>query len=126
VLVNKRRGSRGFGPTADLDPAGFDELFARQCFDPLTSWSARSLPAWHRGDTEAIVSLDSMAGHVGLETGGAPRYGATKAALTALSRLVGGRVQSGGVARQHPSRPGPVYTDGASTDRIDQLRQRRR
>src|SRR5438477_11830328 len=66
----------------------------------------------------SIVSLDSMAGHVGLNGGAA--YGATKAALTALSRSWAAEFSPAGV-RVNTVAPGTVYTDGAGADRIEQL-----
>jgi NAD(P)-dependent dehydrogenase (short-subunit alcohol dehydrogenase family) len=59
-----------------------------------------------------------MAGRVGLAGGAA--YGATKAALTALSRAWAAEFSPAGV-RVNTVAPGPVYTAGASPERIEQL-----
>jgi len=116
VLINNG-GLSWFGPTADLDPAAFDALFAsnvRSAYQ-LVGAIAPGMASRGRG---SIVSLDSMAGHVGLNGGAA--YGATKAALTALSRSWAAEFSPAGV-RVNTVAPGPVYTDGASADRIEQL-----
>jgi len=116
VLINNG-GLAWFGPTADLDPAAFDALFAsnvRSAYQ-LVGAIAPGMASRGRG---SIVSLDSMAGHVGLNGGAA--YGATKAALTALSRSWAAEFSPAGV-RVNTVAPGPVYTDGASADRIEQL-----
>jgi NAD(P)-dependent dehydrogenase (short-subunit alcohol dehydrogenase family) len=65
-----------------------------------------------------IVSIDSMAGHVGLPGGAA--YGATKGALTALSRSWAAEFSPAGV-RVNTVAPGPVYTGGASPENIAAL-----
>jgi NAD(P)-dependent dehydrogenase (short-subunit alcohol dehydrogenase family) len=59
-----------------------------------------------------------MAGHVGLAGGAA--YGATKAALTAMTRSWAAEFSPAGV-RVNSIAPGPVYSDGADRERIDAL-----
>ena len=59
-----------------------------------------------------------MAGHVGLPGGAA--YGATKAALTALSRSWAAEFSPAGV-RVNTVAPGPVYTAESQRERIDSL-----
>lgn len=116
VLVNNG-GFAWFGPTADLPVATFDELVAsnvRAAYQ-LVGALAPGMAARGRG---SIVSVDSMAGRIGLAGGAA--YGATKAALTAMSRAWAAEFSPAGV-RVNTVAPGPVYTDGASTDLIDQL-----
>ncbi len=116
VLVNNA-GFSWFGPTAELDTATFDALFAsnvRSAYQ-LVAAIAPGMAARGRG---SIVSLDSMAGHVGLAGGAA--YGATKAALAALSRAWAAEFSPAGV-RVNTVAAGPVYSDGASPDRIEQL-----
>jgi len=66
----------------------------------------------------SIISVDGMAGHVGLAGGAA--YGATKAALTAMSRAWAAEFSPAGV-RVNTVAPGPVHTDGASPELIEQL-----
>jgi NAD(P)-dependent dehydrogenase (short-subunit alcohol dehydrogenase family) len=116
VLVNNA-GFSWFGPTAELDAAAFDALFTsnvRSAYQ-LVAAIAPGMAARGHG---SIVSLDSMAGHVGLAGGAA--YGATKAALSALSRAWAAEFSPAGV-RVNTVAPGPVYTDGASPDRTEKL-----
>jgi NAD(P)-dependent dehydrogenase (short-subunit alcohol dehydrogenase family) len=116
VLINNG-GFSWFGPTAELDTATFDALFAsnvRSAYQ-LVAAIAPGMASRQHG---SIVSIDSMAGHVGLAGGAA--YGATKAALTALSRAWAAEFSPAGV-RVNTVAPGPVYTGGTSRDRIEQL-----
>jgi NAD(P)-dependent dehydrogenase (short-subunit alcohol dehydrogenase family) len=116
VLVNNG-GFSWFGPTAELETATFDALFAsnvRAAFQ-LVATIAPKMAARGHG---CIVSLDSMAGHVGLVGGAA--YGATKAALSALSRSWAAEFSPAGV-RVNTVAPGPVFTDGADTGRTAAL-----
>jgi len=116
VLINNG-GFSWFGPTADLDPATFDALFAsnvRSAYQ-LVSALAPGMAARGRG---SIVSIDSMAGHVGLAGGAA--YGATKGALTTMTRSWAAEFSPAGV-RVNTVAPGPVYTSGAAPDRIAAL-----
>ena len=66
----------------------------------------------------SIVGLDSMAGRIGLAGGAA--YGATKAALTTMSRAWAAQFSAAGV-RVNSVAPGPVHTDGANPERTDPL-----
>src|SRR5580765_3084702 len=116
VLVNNA-GFSWFGPTAELDGAAFDALFASNVRSAYQLVAAIAPGMASRGHG-SIVSLDSMAGHVGLAGGAA--YGATKAALSALSRSWAAEFSPAGV-RVNTVAPGPVYTNGASPERIDQL-----
>jgi NAD(P)-dependent dehydrogenase (short-subunit alcohol dehydrogenase family) len=116
VLVNNG-GFSWFGPTPDLDSATFDALFASNVRAAYQLVAAIAPGMASRG-YGSIVSLDSMAGHVGLAGGAA--YGATKAALSALSRAWAAEFSPAGV-RVNTVAPGPVYTDGASPERIEQL-----
>jgi NAD(P)-dependent dehydrogenase (short-subunit alcohol dehydrogenase family) len=61
-----------------------------------------------------------MAGQVGLAGGAA--YGATKAALASLTRSWAAEFSASGV-RVNAVSPGPVYTGGAESARIDALGQ---
>jgi NAD(P)-dependent dehydrogenase (short-subunit alcohol dehydrogenase family) len=116
VLVNNA-GFSWFGPTAELDTATFDALFASNVRSAYQLVAAIAPGMASRGHG-SIVSLDSMAGHVGLAGGAA--YGATKAALSALSRAWAAEFSPAGV-RVNTVAAGPVYTNGASPDRIEQL-----
>ena len=116
VLVNNG-GFSWFGPTADLDTATFDRLFAsnvRAAYQLVAAF-APGMAARGRG---SIVSIDSMAGHIGLAGGAA--YGATKAALTAMTRAWAAEFSPAGV-RVNTVAPGPVYTDGSNPELIGQL-----
>jgi NAD(P)-dependent dehydrogenase (short-subunit alcohol dehydrogenase family) len=82
VLVNNG-GFSWFGPTAELDAATVDSLFASNVRSAFQLVAALAPGMAARG-RRSIISLDSMAGHVGLVGGAAD--GATKAALSALTR----------------------------------------
>lgn len=116
VLVNNA-GFSWFGPTDQLDDATFDELFAANVRGAyrLVAVLAPGMAERRRG---SIVSVDSMAGHVGLP--GAAAYGATKAALTAMSRAWAAEYSPGGV-RVNTVAPGPAYTGGATEELITDL-----
>jgi NAD(P)-dependent dehydrogenase (short-subunit alcohol dehydrogenase family) len=68
--------------------------------------------------TGSIVNIDSMSGRVGLAGGAA--YSATKAAMSAMTRAWAAEFSPAGV-RVNAVAPGPVYSDGASTEVIDTL-----
>ena len=59
-----------------------------------------------------------MAGQIGLA--GAAAYGATKAALASMTRSWAAEFSAAGV-RVNAVAPGPVFTDGSSSDRIEAL-----
>jgi NAD(P)-dependent dehydrogenase (short-subunit alcohol dehydrogenase family) len=115
VLVNNA-GFSWFGPTDQLDEATFDELFAANVRSAYQLVAALAPGMAERGHG-SIVSVDSMAGHVGLS--GAAAYGATKAALTAMSRAWAAEYSPAGV-RVNTVAPGPAYT-GADKELIDGL-----
>jgi NAD(P)-dependent dehydrogenase (short-subunit alcohol dehydrogenase family) len=116
ILVNNA-GRSWFGPTADLDASAFDALFSANVRSAylLTAAIAPAMAARGRG---SIISLDSMAGAVGLAGGAA--YGASKASLSALTRAWAAEFSPAGV-RVNAVAPGPVYTGGAAPERIDAL-----
>jgi NAD(P)-dependent dehydrogenase (short-subunit alcohol dehydrogenase family) len=116
VLVNNG-GFSWFGPTDQLDTVTFDRLFAsnvRSTYQLVAEFGPRMAKAG-RG---SIISVDSMAGRVGLAGGAA--YGATKAALTAMSRAWAAEFSPAGV-RVNTVAPGPVYSNGAEPERIEAL-----
>jgi len=78
VLVNNA-GFSWFGPTADLDVATFDRLFAANVQAPYFLVGALAPKMAARGGG----SIASMAGQIGLAGGAA--YGATKATLALCS-----------------------------------------
>jgi NAD(P)-dependent dehydrogenase (short-subunit alcohol dehydrogenase family) len=116
VLVNNA-GMSWFGPSAELDLDTFDKMFSGNVRAPYQLVAALAPGMAARGNG-SIISLDSMAGNVGLVGGAA--YGATKAALTAISRAWAAEFSPSGV-RINTVAPGPVFSDGASADRIEQL-----
>ena len=93
VLINNG-GISWFGPTAELDTETFDHLFdsnVRAAYQLVAALA----PGMAKRGHGSIVSIDSMAGHVGLAGGAA--YGATKAALTAMSRAWAAEFSPSGV-----------------------------
>jgi len=116
VLVNNA-GMSWFGPSAELDLDTFDKMFSGNVRAPYQLVAALAPRMAARGNG-SIISLDSMAGNVGLVGGAA--YGATKAALTAMSRAWAAEFSPSGV-RINTIAPGPVFSDGASAERIEQL-----
>jgi NAD(P)-dependent dehydrogenase (short-subunit alcohol dehydrogenase family) len=116
ILVNNA-GRSWFGPTADLDAATFDALFSSNVRSAYLLTAALA-PAMAARGSGSIVNLDSMSGAVGLAGGAA--YGASKAALSALTRAWAAEFSPAGV-RVNAVAPGPVYSDGASTAVIDSL-----
>jgi NAD(P)-dependent dehydrogenase (short-subunit alcohol dehydrogenase family) len=116
ILINNA-GHSWFGPTADLDAATFDGLFTSNVRSAylLTAAIAPAMAARGRG---SIINLDSMAGAVGLAGGAA--YSASKASMSAMTRAWAAEFSPSGV-RVNAVQPGPVYSDGASAELIDQL-----
>ncbi|MDT5169377.1 MAG: hypothetical protein QOD02_2708 [Mycobacterium sp.] len=116
VLINNA-GFSWFGPTDQPDDATFDELVAANVRSAYRLVAALAPGMAERG-RGSIVSVDSMAGHVGLS--GAAAYGATKAALTAMSRAWAAEYSPAGV-RVNTVAPGPAYTGGADEELITGL-----
>jgi NAD(P)-dependent dehydrogenase (short-subunit alcohol dehydrogenase family) len=116
VLVNNA-GFSWFGPTAKLDPDTFDALFAANVRSAYYLVAALAPKMAERG-TGSIINLGSMAGQIGLAGGAA--YGATKAALAALTRAWAAEFSASGV-RVNTIAPGPAYTAGGAPDRIAAL-----
>jgi NAD(P)-dependent dehydrogenase (short-subunit alcohol dehydrogenase family) len=116
VLVNNG-GFSWFGPTAELDTDTFDELFASNVRAAYQLVAALAPGMAERGHG-SILSVDSMAGHIGLADGAA--YGATKMALTAMTRAWAVEFSPSGV-RVNTVAPGPVFTDESKRDLIENL-----
>jgi NAD(P)-dependent dehydrogenase (short-subunit alcohol dehydrogenase family) len=116
VLVNNA-GFSWFGPTADLEPATFDEMFAANVKSAYYLVAAIA-PRMAKRGTGSIINLGSMAGQIGLAGGAA--YSATKAALASLTRSWAAEFSPRGV-RVNTVAPGPAYTDGAAPERIAAL-----
>jgi len=116
VLVNNA-GFSWFGPTAELDVATFDRLFAANVRAPyfLVAGLAPKMAARGGG---SIINLGSMAGQIGLAGGAA--YGATKASLASMTRSWAAEFSPSGV-RVNAIAPGPVLTGGSAPGRIEAL-----
>jgi NAD(P)-dependent dehydrogenase (short-subunit alcohol dehydrogenase family) len=114
VLVNNA-GISWFGPTADLDVATFDRLLAANVRAPyfLVAALAPKMAARGRG---SIINIGSMAGHVGMPGGAA--YGATKAALAAMTRSWAAEFSPAGI-RVNTIAAGPVYTPIQSPEQAE-------
>jgi len=116
ILVNNA-GFSWFGATADLTVDTFDALFASNVRAPffLVAAFAPGMVARGKG---SIINVSSMAGQIGLPGGAA--YGATKAALAAMTRAWAAEFSPSGV-RVNAIAPGPVHTGGAAPERIEAL-----
>ena len=108
ILINNA-GVAAFGPTAEFDPAVFDQMFASNVRAPFLLVAALAPGMAERGHG-SIISLSSMAGGIGLVGGAA--YGATKVSLEAMTRAWAAEYSASGV-RVNAIAPGPVYTAGA-------------
>ena len=116
TLVNNA-GFSWFGPSAELDPAVLDELFASNV-QAAYLLTARLAPGMVARGAGTIINVSSMAASVGLAGGAA--YSATKAAMSALTRSWAAEYSPSGV-RVNAVAPGPIYTEGANPDRITGL-----
>jgi NAD(P)-dependent dehydrogenase (short-subunit alcohol dehydrogenase family) len=116
VLVNNA-GHSAWGPTADLDVASFDSMFADNVRAPfyLVAAFAPGMAARGKG---SIINISSMAGRLGLASGVA--YGATKAALISLTQGWTAEFSPRGV-RVNAVAPGPVYTRPEGKALFDKL-----
>jgi NAD(P)-dependent dehydrogenase (short-subunit alcohol dehydrogenase family) len=112
ILVNNA-GFSVFGATADLDLDTFDALFASNVRAPffLVAAFAPGMAARGKG---SIINVSSMAGQIGLASGAA--YGATKGALSSLTRAWAAEFSPSGV-RVNAIAPGPVSTESAAPER---------
>lgn len=116
VLVNNA-GSSWFGPSSDLGVNAYDQLFnanVRSAYY-LVAGLAPSMAERGRG---SIINLGSMVGEIGLS--GSAAYGATKAALSSMTRSWAAEFSPHGV-RVNAIAAGPVYSTPDKTPRIDQL-----
>ena len=116
VLVNNA-GFSWFGPTAELDIATFDRLFAANVRAAYFLVAALGPRMAARG-SGSIINLSSMAGQVGLA--GSAAYGATKATMVSMTRSWAAEFSPSGV-RVNAIAPGPVLTAGATAERIEAL-----
>jgi NAD(P)-dependent dehydrogenase (short-subunit alcohol dehydrogenase family) len=116
VLVNNA-GLSWFGPTADLEPGTFDEMFAANVRSAYYLVAAVA-PVMAKRGSGSIINIGSMAGQIGLAGGAA--YSATKAALASLTRSWAAEFSPRGV-RVNTVAAGPAYTGGSSPERITAL-----
>lgn len=116
ILVNNA-GIAWFGPTATLDSVTFDALFAGNVRAPYQLVAALA-PGMAKRGHGSIINIDSVAGHLGFDVAAA--YGATKAALSAMTRAWAAEFGPAGV-RVNTVAPGPVFTEGAAPDFTAQL-----
>jgi NAD(P)-dependent dehydrogenase (short-subunit alcohol dehydrogenase family) len=116
VLVNNA-GFSWFGPTAELDVATFDRLFAAYVRAAYFLVAALAPKMAARG-SGSIINIASMAGQIGLAGGAA--YGATKATLVSMTRSWAAEFSPSGV-RVNAIAAGPVLTAGAAPERIEAL-----
>jgi NAD(P)-dependent dehydrogenase (short-subunit alcohol dehydrogenase family) len=116
VLVNNA-GMSWFGPTANLDEATFDDLFngnVRSAYFLVAGLA----PGMVERSSGSIINLASMAGQVGLDGGAA--YGATKAALSSMTRSWAAEFSPFGV-RVNAVAAGPVFSTPAKVPLIEEL-----
>jgi NAD(P)-dependent dehydrogenase (short-subunit alcohol dehydrogenase family) len=113
ILVNNA-GFAVWGATPDLGVDEFDRMFAANVRAPyyLVAAFAPGMSARGHG---SIINIGSMAGTVGLVGGAA--YGATKAALGALTRAWAAEYSPTGV-RVNNVAPGPIYTRPEDRERF--------
>ena len=115
-MVNNA-GHSAWGPTADLDVATFDGMFADNVRAPfyLVAAFAPGMAARGKG---SIINISSMAGRIGLPSGAA--YGATKAALASMTQSWTAEYSPRGV-RVNAVAAGPIYTRPEARAVFDQL-----
>jgi len=116
ILVNNA-GFSIWGATPEIGIGDFDAMFAANVRAPyyLVAAFAPGMAARGRG---SIINIGSMAGAVGLAGGAA--YGATKAAVAALTRSWAAEYSASGV-RVNTVAPGPVFTRLEGRDLFDAL-----
>jgi NAD(P)-dependent dehydrogenase (short-subunit alcohol dehydrogenase family) len=108
ILINNA-GLALFAPTAQLEVDRFDAMFASNVRAPYLLVAALAPGMVARGKG-SIISIGSMSGELGLA--GAAAYGATKAALSSMTRAWTAEFSASGV-RVNAVAPGPVHTGGA-------------
>jgi NAD(P)-dependent dehydrogenase (short-subunit alcohol dehydrogenase family) len=116
VLVNNA-GEAVWAPTAEFDIDVFDAMFAGNVRAPFMLVAALAPGMAARGHG-SIINVSSMAAQVGLSGGAA--YGATKAALSSMTRSWAAEYSPSGV-RINAIAPGPVKKDDGDNSLIDAL-----
>src|SRR5487761_582917 len=105
ILVNNA-GFSWFGPTAELDVATFDRLFAANVRAPYFLVAALAPKMAARG-SGSIINIGSQAGQIGMS--GNAAYSGTKGALASMTRSWAAEFSPAGV-RVNAVAVGPVYT----------------
>ena len=116
VLVNNG-GASWFGATAELDANTYDSLWTGNVRAAYQLVAALAPGMAERGHG-SIINIGSMAGEIGLAGGAA--YGATKGALSTLTRSWAAEFSPAGV-RVNTVAPGPVYSAESKRELIDSL-----
>ena len=116
ILVNNA-GFSSWAPTAEFDLDDFDAMFASNVRSPFVLVASLAPRMVERG-YGSIINVGSMAGAIGLVTGAA--YGATKAAIAALTRSWAAEYSDKGV-RINTIAPGPIYTRPEAKELFDSL-----
>ncbi len=106
ILVNNAGISLPAGPTADVDVATFDRIFAANVRAPYFLVAALAPKMAARG-SGSIINIGSQAGQVGMP--GIAAYSGTKGALASLTRSWAAEFSPAGV-RVNVVAAGPVYT----------------
>jgi NAD(P)-dependent dehydrogenase (short-subunit alcohol dehydrogenase family) len=115
VLVNNA-GVFAFAPTPEQDVAGFEQMFDVNVRGPyfLTAALAPKMAARGGG---SIVNITTMVADFGMA--GASAYGASKSALTGLTRTWAAEFAESGV-RVNAVSPGPTTTEGTQATMGDE------
>jgi len=116
VLVNNA-GFAWHGPTADIDTATFDQLFAANVRAPYFLVGALAPKMAARGGG-SIINIGSEVGQIGLPNTAA--YSATKGAVASMTRSWAAEFSPAGV-RINTVAPGPVHTALQSDDETDAI-----
>jgi NAD(P)-dependent dehydrogenase (short-subunit alcohol dehydrogenase family) len=116
ILVNNA-GTSWFGPSDEIDTKTFASMFAANVEAPYFLTAALA-PAMVKRGSGSIVNIGSMAGQIGMNGGAA--YGATKGALTSLTRAWAAEFSPSGV-RVNVVSPGPAYTPIAPVEQTKGL-----
>jgi NAD(P)-dependent dehydrogenase (short-subunit alcohol dehydrogenase family) len=116
VLVNNA-GVSWLGPTAELDETAYDDMFdgnVRSVYFLVAGLA----PGMAERGWGSIINIGSVAGQIGLA--GMAAYGATKAALSSLTRSWAAEFSPRGV-RVNALALGPVFSSPAKSSRAKQL-----
>jgi NAD(P)-dependent dehydrogenase (short-subunit alcohol dehydrogenase family) len=118
ILVNNA-GVFPFGPTASIDEATVDGVYAVNVKAPWFLVAALA-PAMAERGSGAVINVTTMVADFGVD--GMALYGSTKAALTLLTKAWAAEFGAQGV-RVNAVSPGPTRTEGTAAmgEALDQL-----